>query len=81
MRMDVTVAIVAVRNVFWWGSTKIMSEWLEEAPIDVVYDATGAVLGGVTALTVVFYCWEKMFRLWVWTVRGFVGWEGGVTGR
>ncbi len=62
IRMDVTVAIVAARNVFWWGSTQFMSEWLEVAPINIVYDASGAILGGVTLLTIFFYMFGKIFR-------------------
>jgi len=74
IRMDVTVALVFARQIFWWGSTKFMSEWLEAAPVNVVYNASGAIMGGCTALSVFFYMFGKYFRKWVHEYSPFQTW-------
>lgn len=77
MRMDVTVAMIMMRNLFWWGASQFMSDWLERNTTAHVYDYSGAILAAVTALTVVFYCYGKVFRYLVQKYNPFRsgGWE------
>lgn len=61
-RMDVTIAMILMRNLFWWGASQFMSEWLETASTARVYDISGAIMAGTTLLTIVFYMYGKIFR-------------------
>lgn len=61
-RMDVTIAMILMRNLFWWGASQFMSDWLEITTTAHVYDISGAIMAGTTLLTIFFYVYGKVFR-------------------
>ena len=63
--VEVSVAIIMLRNFFWFGSGYFLPAWLVAAPVDKVFTIIGGMQLGITLLSIVVYVYGKVMRQFV----------------
>ncbi|KUJ17693.1 MFS general substrate transporter [Mollisia scopiformis] len=60
--IDVTVSIILLRNMFWFGSSYFLPDWLVAAKTWKVFDVIGGIQLGITLCSFVIYVFGKQIR-------------------
>jgi hypothetical protein len=60
--VEVSVAIIMLRNFFWFGSSYFLPDWLDEAKPSTVFDIIGGIQLGITLCSVFIYIYGKQLR-------------------
>jgi hypothetical protein len=60
--IEVSVAILLLRNFFWFGSSYFLPQWLGETKTWKVFDIIGSLQLGITLCSVLIYIYGKQLR-------------------
>ncbi|KAL1968077.1 hypothetical protein VTN77DRAFT_2207 [Rasamsonia byssochlamydoides] len=60
--VEVSVAIIMLRNFFWFGSSYFLPDWLMVAPTSTIFSVIGAIQLGITLCSVFIYVYGKQLR-------------------
>ncbi|EMC93683.1 hypothetical protein BAUCODRAFT_76266 [Baudoinia panamericana UAMH 10762] len=60
--VEVTVALIMLRNFFWFGSSYFLPTWLASAGVSTVWYIVGGLQLGITLLSILVYIYGKVMR-------------------
>jgi len=60
--VEVSVAIIMLRNFFWFGSSYFLPDWLAETDTWKVFDIIGGLQLGITLCSIFIYVYGKQLR-------------------
>jgi Major Facilitator Superfamily len=60
--IEVSVAILLLRNFFWFGSSYFLPQWLSETKTWKVFDIVGSLQLGITLCSIFIYIYGKQLR-------------------
>lgn len=63
--VEVSVAIIMLRNFFWFGSSYFLPDWFAKAPTYVVLDVVGGLQLALTLTSILVYVYGKVLRQFI----------------
>lgn len=65
LSVEVSVAYVMLRNLFWFGASWFMPSWLEVSGAAKTFYVIGGIQTGITILSLLAYRYGKVGRHWI----------------
>ena len=65
LSVEVSVAYVMLRNLFWFGASYFMPLWLEASGAPRTFYIMAAIQAGITILSIAAYTYGKVCRDWI----------------